>query len=81
MSTRERLHSIIDEMSVDQMEAWLVILEASRRKQAAVEVDSVMGILHQYANPDLIPLEKDAWAEAASEKEKKFWEERSYEDT
>ena len=29
---------------------------------------SALGILHEYANPALIPLEKNAWAMAAEEK-------------
>ena len=29
------------------------------------------GMLHKYANPDLIPSEKDAWRKAAVEKHKK----------
>ena len=29
---------------------------------------SVMGIFNKYANPDLIPLEKEAWGEAVKEK-------------
>jgi len=30
--------------------------------------ENVMGYLHEYANPALIPLEKDAWAMATEEK-------------
>ena len=37
MSTTERLHTIIDEMPMDQQEAWLIILEAGRRKQQFIE--------------------------------------------
>lgn len=33
-----------------------------------VTSDSVMGVLKNYANPDLMPLEENAWAEAACEK-------------
>jgi len=29
---------------------------------------SIKGIISQYANPELIPLEKEAWGEAAKEK-------------
>ena len=39
MSTTERLHTIIDEMPMDQQEAWLIILEASRRKQFIEEAE------------------------------------------
>lgn len=39
MSTTERLHTIIDEMPIDQQEAWLIILEASRGKQIIEEIE------------------------------------------
>ena len=39
MSTAERLHTIIDEMPIDQQEAWLIILEASRKKQIIEEIE------------------------------------------
>ena len=29
---------------------------------------NAMGIFHKYANPDLIPLEKEAWGKAVKEK-------------
>ena len=29
---------------------------------------SALGILKQYANPELIPLEKDAWGKAVADK-------------
>ena len=38
---------------------------AERKKQP---IDNLVGILHEYANPDLIPLEKDAWAKAMEDK-------------
>lgn len=31
-------------------------------------LDAGFGCLHKYANPNLIPLEKAAWADAAAEK-------------
>jgi hypothetical protein len=31
-------------------------------------IESLIGILHEYANPELIPLEKGAWAKAMEEK-------------
>lgn len=31
-------------------------------------VDSIIGIAHEYANPELIPLEKEAFANAMAEK-------------
>lgn len=32
------------------------------------DVDSIIGIAHEYANPELIPLEKEAFANAMAEK-------------
>ena len=37
-------------------------------QQPIDQSQSVMGIFSKYANPDLIPLEKDAWRNAAVEK-------------
>ena len=31
-------------------------------------LEAGFGCLHKYANPDLIPLEKSAWADAGAEK-------------
>ena len=39
--------------------------------------ESVMGILSAYANPELIPLEKEAWADAAVEKHKRILQDYS----
>ncbi|MCL2322044.1 MAG: hypothetical protein FWC47_08075 [Oscillospiraceae bacterium] len=33
-----------------------------------VSLESIIGTLSSYANPDLIPLEKEAWSEAVYEK-------------
>lgn len=32
------------------------------------DVDSIIGIAHEYANPELIPLEKEAFANTMAEK-------------
>ncbi|MCH5349239.1 MAG: hypothetical protein J1E40_07940 [Oscillospiraceae bacterium] len=44
------------------------------------EVDALCGIFHDAANPALVPFEKDAWAEAAAEEERRFWEDYNNED-
>ena len=45
-------------------------LYGQSEKPAAQEgsPDSAMGIFNKYANPDLIPLEKEAWGMAVMEK-------------
>lgn len=67
MSTRERLDSLIDKMTEEQMEALIIILKQYELPVKKVSIDDVAGCLHQYANPELIPLEKEAWANAAAE--------------
>ncbi len=46
----------------------VIILPASVAKDDKRRRKSLKGSLRQYANPDLIPLEKEAWPEAAAEK-------------
>ena len=42
--------------------------ESDKPADQEVTPDSVMGICSKYANPDLIPLEKEAWGMAVMEK-------------
>ena len=67
MSVRERLNLIIDEMTEEQMEALIVILKRDEPHTKKVSVDDIAGRLHKYADPNLIPFEKEAWANAAAE--------------
>ncbi len=67
MSVRERLNMIIDKMTEEQMEALIVVLKHGEQTDKKVSVDDIAGILHKYANPELIPFEKEAWANAAVE--------------
>lgn len=67
MSTRERLNLIIDKMTEEQMEALIVILKHNEQPEKKVSIDDVAGRLHKYANSQLIPFEKEAWANAAAE--------------
>ncbi|MDD7295069.1 MAG: hypothetical protein PUG85_06585 [Oscillospiraceae bacterium] len=66
MSTRELVHSMIDELSEEQLQALIILLGGTISKKNTVK--SVRGIFSDCANPDLIPLEKDAWERAAAEK-------------
>lgn len=86
MSTKEMVHSMIDRMSEEQVKALFVVLggtipDEKPETNISDEVDAVCGILHEYANPDLIPLEnEEAWAEAAAERERRILEEMKNED-
>ena len=69
MSTKERVHTIVDRLSEEQLNALLVILgSVDNSDNNDNDVDAVMGILHDAANPDLIPLEEGAWGRAVAER-------------
>ena len=69
MSTKERLHLMIDDMTEEQANALFIVLGVSNSANSGGDdVDAVMGILHDAANPDLIPLEEGAWGRAVAEK-------------
>ena len=70
MQAFEVLKEIPDEKAglVLEIQNGLRMLYASSEKSTEVAVNSAMGIFSKYANPDLIPLEKNAWAEAVKEK-------------
>lgn len=62
MSTKELLYAMIDRLTEEQMQGLIMLLSGKVSSQTYHdEVYSVMGGLSEYANPDLIPLEKDAW--------------------
>ncbi len=65
MSTRERLHAIIDSLTELQMQELICFLEGQKKEGKTAA--SVMGILSDYADPDLIPLEEKAWERTVSE--------------
>jgi hypothetical protein len=46
----------------------VIILPIDVKKEEKQRRKSLKGSLRQYANPELIPLEKDAWARAVEEK-------------
>lgn len=69
MSTKERVHTIVDRLSEEQLNALLVILgSVDKSDNNDNDVDAVRGILHNAANPDLIPLEEGAWERAVAER-------------
>lgn len=75
MSTRERAYSLIDRLSENQLDAVVEFLNAffdpvSQSQKKEIPAESVMGIASKYANPELIPLEKEAWSNAVAEKYK-----------
>ena len=49
----------------EQVEVNILLLQKDRKY---TDPDELMGVLNEYANPELIPLEKDAWAIAVEEK-------------
>ncbi|MCH5349107.1 MAG: hypothetical protein J1E40_07275 [Oscillospiraceae bacterium] len=78
MSTKDKVHSMVDSLNEEQIRALFVILDGmihEEKPKAKKTAASIRGILHDVANPDLIPFEKDAWAEAAVEKHIRFLEE------
>ena len=46
----------------------LLYLQSEKPAEQEITPDSVMGICGKYANPALIPMEKEAWGEAVKEK-------------
>lgn len=86
MSVKERAYNIIDNLSEEQLKDFIAMFEnlysvSDKNRQAADEVDALCGIFHDAANPDLIPLEKTAWEQAAAENERAFRESYSNENT
>ncbi|MCM1168043.1 MAG: hypothetical protein NC401_18830 [Ruminococcus sp.] len=66
MSTKERLYTLIEEL--DERQMLEIIGFITSRKKKGRSAASVVGILSEYANPDLVPLEKGAWERAAIQK-------------
>lgn len=79
MSTKEKVHSMVDSLNEEQIRALFVILDGmihEEKPKAKKTAASIRGILHEYANPDLIPFEnEEAWAEAAVERYRRVLEE------
>ena len=70
MQAFEVLKEIPDEKAglVLEILKGLRMLYASSDTSTQVAVKNAMGIFNMYANPELIPLEKDAWGESVKEK-------------
>lgn len=81
MSTREGIYRDIAFFTDEQIEELAIFVKQIKNRQIADEVDALCGIFHDAANPDLIPLEKTAWEQAAAENEKTFRESYSDENT
>lgn len=78
MSTREWAYNMIEELTEEEFNALMAIVKVMHKnsqKKPKSNISSLKGILHEYADPSKIPLEKTAWAEAATEKHLKFLEE------
>lgn len=74
MSTREVIYRDIAFFTDEQIEELSIFVKQIKNRQIADEVDTLCGIFHNVANPALIPLEKNAWEQAAAENERTFWE-------
>ncbi len=65
MSTKEIAYSIIDTLTEEQLQELLLFLKGYKKEKTSVE--SVRGILSEYANVDLISQEESAWERVAAE--------------
>lgn len=81
MSTLEKTINLLQEMPEQTLESlydficsvWTRQNDNSKQLENtytpdAKDVDSIIGIAHEYANPELISLEKEAFANAMAEK-------------
>ena len=65
--------SILDKISLPaslrNRKVEIIILPADENQPTKTNsIDDLVGILEQYKNPDLIPLEKEAWGMAVMDK-------------
>ncbi len=83
MSTREIAYQMIDALDEEQLITVVTFINNLKQEKQNVsdEVDALCGIFHDVANPNLIPLEKNAWEQAAVEKHIKFLEEMKRENS
>lgn len=74
MSTLEKAINLLQTMPQHKLEAvytymqFVNTLAENEETVTKKSANSIVGIAHQYANPDLIPLEKEAFANAMAEK-------------
>ncbi len=62
MTAREVLHSIIDNMTEQQVQNLL--MQIGSEKDSCVSTDILKGALSEYANPELVSEEHGAWERA-----------------
>lgn len=81
MSTLEKTINLLQEMPEHTLESlydfiysiWIHQDDNAKQPESIFipdekDVDSIIGIAHEYANPELIPFEKEAFANAMAEK-------------
>lgn len=76
MSTLEKAIDLLQTMPENKLEAvytYMCFVNNQMNTEKTTintkkSASSIVGIAHQYANPDLIPLEKEAFANAMAEK-------------
>lgn len=66
MSTRELAYSVIDGLTDEELEAFIILFGKGRVKP--IQKKSARGAWSSAANPDLIPLEEGAWERAVMER-------------
>ena len=86
MRTREWAYRMIDELTDEEFNALMAIVQVMHKNSQSVkknscELDEIMGIFHDVADTSKVPLEKTAWENAAVEKHLKFLEEMKSENT
>ncbi|MCL2356561.1 MAG: hypothetical protein FWC70_05295 [Defluviitaleaceae bacterium] len=70
---KEQAFEIIRELPQEKVSIAITVLRglqalSQQETASAPESPSAMGLLNKYANPALIPLEKEAWGMAMEEK-------------
>ena len=70
LALKAQAHEIINDLPQDRLPTAITVLQGlqlldKKELQEKSNSQDTMGIFSKYANIDLIPLEKDAWADAA----------------
>lgn len=76
MSTLEKAMDLLQALPEGELESVYMYMRFVHAQSKTIESDinpkrsakSIVGIAHQYANPELIPLEKETFANAMAEK-------------
>lgn len=72
MSTLEKAMELLQTIPENKLETVYTFLQFVKFQDETAEIkrssNSAFGIAHEYANPSLIPLEKEAFANAMAEK-------------